>query len=54
MFIDRNGFNTENATNLAKLKETCLGCKDCKGGCLELLEMTQLPNIVLAMGDAQS
>jgi hypothetical protein len=29
-----------------KLRENCLGCKDCKGACLELLNIQFLPEIL--------
>lgn len=31
----------------ANAKEICLGCETCKGACAALLEMMQLPDVIL-------
>ena len=51
MFIDRNSFHSGVARSSFQLKEACIGCKDCKGACSDLLELLQIPSLVLGRKD---
>lgn len=47
MLMKRNAFDTDRATTRVKLRENCLGCKDCAGPCRALMQMRDLPEILL-------
>ncbi|MDF2371914.1 MAG: hypothetical protein P1V21_14115 [Rhizobiaceae bacterium] len=34
--------------NLARLKEACFGCADCRGLCTALIEAMLLPDLIMA------
>lgn len=53
MLIERTAFYTDNVLSLATLRARCLGCKDCCGPCHTLMQMRELPEIVLASGRAR-
>jgi hypothetical protein len=40
----------ELARKMADLRGPCIGCKDCKGLCRDLLELLMLPDIILTKG----
>ena len=40
----------ELARKMADLRGPCIGCKDCKGMCRDLLELLMLPDIILTKG----
>ncbi len=46
MFIDRKALVPETAMPVAEMRKNCLGCSDCKGACLELIQMRYLPEIL--------
>lgn len=39
------------AQELAGLNGPCVGCKDCKGLCAELIEALVLPDMILSRGN---
>ncbi len=46
MFIDRKALVPESAMPVAELRKNCMGFSDCKGACLELIQMRYLPEIL--------
>lgn len=46
MFMDRKTIVPIASIPSDKLRENCLGCEDCKGACLELLNIQFLPEIL--------
>lgn len=52
MLIERNAFSQDNATYVAKLREKCLGCDDCAGPCRMLVELRELPEILIRQAEA--
>lgn len=47
MLIERNGFKQEDGATRVKLRENCLGCKDCDGPCRALIQLLDMPEILL-------
>lgn len=47
MLIERNAFDETRTISVEALREKCVGCTDCKGPCMMLLELSALPDIVL-------
>jgi len=54
MFIDTKAFNKQQARYVTQTRENCLGCVDCTGPCRALLEISQLPEILLERGDPRT
>lgn len=54
MLIDRNAFESDRAPSVEDLRQKCVGCKDCSGPCLMLMQLSQLPDILLGLGEAQA
>jgi formate hydrogenlyase subunit 6/NADH:ubiquinone oxidoreductase subunit I len=38
------------AEEMAKLRGPCVGCKNCRGVCRELMDLLILPDIILSKG----
>ncbi|QXT38224.1 hypothetical protein [Gymnodinialimonas ceratoperidinii] len=47
MVISRQATAPISAPAIARLRESCMGCTDCKGTCTELMQMFLLPEILL-------
>lgn len=47
MHIERTAHETILSPRIARLRENCIGCRDCKGPCHILLQLSALPDIVL-------
>jgi polyferredoxin len=47
MLINRQATAPHSARAIARLRETCMGCADCKGTCAEVMQMFLLPEILL-------
>lgn len=47
MNIERKFLLNYHDANLSSLRYDCIGCDDCIGACLALLELTQVPEILL-------
>ncbi|MDG2340773.1 MAG: hypothetical protein P8L32_06215 [Paracoccaceae bacterium] len=47
MLIERNAFENNRAAALVNLRDNCLGCKDCDGPCRSLMQLRDLPEILL-------
>lgn len=45
MFIDRTAFGSQSAQG--QRRDSCLDCPDCKGTCLELLQLEVWPDILV-------
>lgn len=54
MFVTRNGFDADMSTLIGKPDSTCVGCKDCAGACLELMELTVLPDLLMRLRETRS
>ena len=54
MFIDRKALVPETLMPIAEIRENCMGCKDCTGACLELIQMRYLPEILVERRGKQS
>ena len=46
MFIDRKALVPGVSLSVAQLRENCMGCEDCVGACIELIQMQILPEIL--------
>lgn len=46
MFIDRKALVPETSMSVAKLRENCMGCEDCRGACMERIQLRILPDIL--------
>lgn len=53
MRIERNAFETHRALAVTELREKCMGCTDCDGPCLMLMQLSQLPEIVLHRAESR-
>lgn len=48
MIVYRTTLETDpSPADVAKLREACMGCKNCSGVCGDLIEMSRLPAILL-------
>jgi len=54
MFIDRKALVPETSMPVAELRANCMGCEDCKGACLELIQMRILPEILTERREERS
>lgn len=54
MFMDRKTIVPVASISSDKLRENCLGCKDCTGVCLELLNFQFLPEILTELREERS
>ena len=55
MFAKRKAFDTDDLTaDVAKLRDVCMGCKNCKGACYDLLQFAFLPKVLLELGEART
>ena len=55
MLAQRRAFDTDAlATDIAKLRDACMGCRNCKGARYELLQLAQLPKVLLERRGART
>ena len=54
MFIDRKALVPETSISVAQLRENCMGCADCQGACMELIQMRILPEILAKRREERS
>jgi CO dehydrogenase/acetyl-CoA synthase alpha subunit len=54
MFIERAAFNQGKIVSVKELRDACIGCKDCKGLCRELLEISQVPDMLLELQETRA
>ena len=52
MQIERNAFENDRVISVKEQREKCMGCRDCNGPCLMLLQLSELPEILLGLGEA--
>lgn len=53
MYVERN-ISPEGATTVALLQEFCVGCQDCTGPCIELLQLGLVPDLVTQLREDSS
>lgn len=54
MFIDRKTLVLETSMPVAELRKNCMGCKDCEGACMELIQMRYLPDFLAERREERS
>ena len=52
MFMDQTTLVPDTSISVSRLRDECLGCKDCKGACLEYLQMHLMPEILRRQSEA--
>ena len=55
MLAKRKSFDTDAlAADVANLRDLCVGCKNCRGACYDLLQFLCLPIALLELGEAHT
>ena len=54
MLIERKVLVPETAMPVPLLTEYCMGCKDCRGVCMDLIQMRFLPDVLAGLREKRS